>query len=108
MRPIGARRVTARLAGGSRSVPMPLHHRVCGAVAGLLAAASLGGCANQQIANHVIQYNAASAEVHNKAMLINVLRASQRRPLEFTSLQSITGTSASEAESEFDWPLIQN
>jgi hypothetical protein len=49
---------------------MPLHRPARGAIACLLAAAGLGGCANQQVANHVIQYNATSAEVHNKRPLL--------------------------------------
>jgi hypothetical protein len=87
---------------------MAFHRPVRGAAAAVLAAASLGGCASQHIAANVVAYNGASEQAHNKTMLLNVLRASQRRPLEFTALQNITGTSSAESKTELDVPIVQN
>ena len=82
-----------------------LASRLC---ASALAAASLSACLADKFASRAIDYNLAAEQVQNREMLLNVLRASQRRPLEFTALQTITGTGSIDAGAELDIPLRQN
>jgi hypothetical protein len=55
----------------------------------------LCGCAVvDQFAGRAVQYNLQAEEAQEQALLLNIVRASLRRPMQFTSLQSITGTAS--------------
>jgi hypothetical protein len=41
-----------------------------------------------------VQYNLEAEQSQDQTILLNVIRASKRRPLEFTSLQSVSGTAS--------------
>ncbi|MDP6706918.1 MAG: hypothetical protein QF893_11295 [Alphaproteobacteria bacterium] len=52
----------------------------------------LNACAFQeQISDHAVQYNKAVEEAHNAQMILNILRASDRRPMHFTAVTKVLG-----------------
>ena len=66
--------------------------RACIAIAiGLVLAA----CAVvDQYSGRAVVYNLQAEQAQEQALLLNVVRASLRRPMQFTGLQSITGTAS--------------
>src|SRR5271156_6418195 len=82
--------------------------RIAACLTAVAFAFGLGGCLSDQVADHAIEYNVASEQAHSRAMLLNILRASQRRPLEFTDVQSISATGSRESNTELDVPITQN
>lgn len=64
-----------------------------GAVSGL-ALLALAGCATQnKFADSVTEYNLQTEQAQDRALLLNVLRASKRRPLLFFDVSTVTGSS---------------
>jgi len=60
-----------------------------------LAALAVGGCAVvDQYSGRAIVYNLQAEQAQQQQLLLNVVRASQRRPMQFTGLQTITGTAS--------------
>jgi hypothetical protein len=56
---------------------------------------SLGACAIvDQYSGRAVVYNLQAEQAQEQALLLNVVRASLRRPMQFTGLQSITGTAS--------------
>src|SRR5580704_2005506 len=66
-----------------------------------LAAASvcvLAGCTVvDRFSGRAVEYNLQAEQAQEQALLLNIIRASMRRPMQFTSLQSITGTASASA-----------
>ena len=61
-----------------------------------VSAFTLTGCVTSAfIANQATQYNLALEKNSNEVILLNVIRASQRRPLYFTSLSKFSGAGGS-------------
>src|SRR5205085_1876749 len=61
----------------------------------LLAVAPLSGCAVvDQYSGRAVSFNLEAEQATQQAMLLNIVRASQRKPMQFTGLQSITGTAS--------------
>ena len=59
----------------------------------LLAAALLAGCSHAGSITHLsADYNAAMADVRNQQLLVNILRAAAREPLQFSSMGEVTAT----------------
>jgi hypothetical protein len=59
--------------------------------AAALLAAALSACGlADQFADHSLEYNAQAEIIKNQNVLVNVVRAAYRRPLQFTDLTSIT------------------
>lgn len=55
---------------------------------------ALAGCATQnRFADSVTQYNLQTEQAQNRALLLNVLRASRRRPLLFFDISAVNGSS---------------
>ena len=55
----------------------------------------LGGCTIvDQFSSRAVNYNLEAEQAQEQALLLNIVRASLRRPMQFTSLQSITGTAS--------------
>ena len=56
----------------------------------------LVGCSfpSDYFGNRAVEYNREAEDATLSAMLLNIVRASQRRPMQFTGLQSVTGTSS--------------
>jgi hypothetical protein len=56
---------------------------------------SLAACAVvDQYSGRAVVYNLQAEQAQEQALLLNVVRASLRRPMQFTGLQSITGTAS--------------
>jgi hypothetical protein len=71
-----------------------------GARAAVLAAAVLvlAGCTVvDRFSGRAVEYNLQAEQAQEQALLLNIVRASMRRPMQFTSLQSITGTASASA-----------
>jgi hypothetical protein len=68
--------------------------RVLAAV-GALTALSLAGCAIvDQYGGRAVEYNLQAEKAQQQNLLLNIIRASLRRPMQFTGLTSITGTAS--------------
>ncbi|MBV9240734.1 MAG: hypothetical protein JO314_01895 [Acidobacteria bacterium] len=58
----------------------------------------LGACAVvDQYSGRAVVYNLQAEQAQEQALLLNIVRASLRRPMQFTGLQSITGTASASA-----------
>src|SRR5262249_56471933 len=58
-------------------------------------ACSLSGCAIVgKYSDRAIEYNLQAEKTQQQNLLLNIVRASLRRPMQFTGLQSITGTAS--------------
>ncbi len=57
---------------------------------------SVAGCAfpSDYFGSRAIDYNREAEDATLSTMLLNIVRASQRRPMQFTGLQSVTGSSS--------------
>ncbi len=72
-----------------------------GGALAVVAAASvyaLAGCTVvDRFSGRAVEYNLQAEQAQEQALLLNIVRASMRRPMQFTSLQSITGTASASA-----------
>lgn len=60
----------------------------------LVLIGTVAGCAvlpKERIASNAIDYNLTVEKVHNQILLLNIIRASKRRPMYFTSFSAIRG-----------------
>jgi hypothetical protein len=72
-----------------------LLRRVIGIACGAMASLGLTACAIvDQYSARAIVYNLQAEQAQEQALLLNIVRASQRRPMQFTGLQTITGTAS--------------
>jgi hypothetical protein len=68
----------------------------------------LAGCASaQRFSANVTAYNIDAERAENQQILLNVVRASQRQPMEFTQLQSVSGVSSAGLTVNLTQPLKQ-
>ncbi len=66
---------------------------VFAAVAFALASLALAGCAIvDKYADRAVEYNLQAEKSQQQNLMLNIVRASLRRPMQFTTLSSITGT----------------
>ena len=64
-------------------------------VAALLAAPGLFGCAIvDNYSWRAVDYNKEAEQAQEEVLLLNIIRASLRRPMQFTALQSVTGSAS--------------
>src|SRR3979409_993526 len=64
-------------------------------VAALLVAPGLFGCAIvDNYSWRAVDYNKEAEQAQESVLLLNIVRASLRRPMQFTSLTSITGNAS--------------
>jgi len=88
--------------------------RGVGSTVGLLvAAAALVGCATtterlDHYADRMTTYNKEAELAQDRAILLNILRASKRRPLSFFELQSVSASGTPSGQVGFSIPLAQN
>jgi hypothetical protein len=62
---------------------------------GVAAFFVLANCATvDKFSSRAVEYNLQAEQAQQQALLLNIIRASLRRPMQFTSLQSITGTAS--------------
>jgi hypothetical protein len=67
--------------------------RIAGALFVLAAAVALVGCAVvDQYSGRAVAYNVEAENAQEQALLLNIVRAYLRRPMQFTTVSSITGT----------------
>jgi hypothetical protein len=67
---------------------------------------ALVGCAVvDDFSTRAVDYNLEAEQVQEQTMLLNVVRASLRRPMQFTSLQSITGTASVSGNGTLSFPF---
>jgi hypothetical protein len=71
-----------------------------------LSLSILGGCAVvDQYGSRTIEYNEQTAAARNALVLLNILRAAYREPLQFTELSTVTGTAAAQGALSADIPV---
>jgi hypothetical protein len=71
-----------------------------------LVAAALSACgAADQLSGHSVEYNEQAATVKNQTLLINILRAAYRQPLQFTDLSTISGQVSVSSTAAFSVPF---
>jgi hypothetical protein len=58
--------------------------------------------------HRAVQYNREAEQVQDQDLLLNIVRASKRRPLEFAGLQTVSGTGQSSGGASLSWPLRLN
>jgi hypothetical protein len=61
---------------------------------GIILSGSLAGCSvprNKDIAKNTTEFNLVAEEAGNEMLLLNIVRASKRRPMYFTSFGKLTG-----------------
>jgi hypothetical protein len=68
---------------------------------------ALTGCAIvDQYASRAVSYNFEAEQALDQGLLLNIVRASLRRPMQFTSVQSISGTASIGASAVFTVPFV--
>src|SRR5579871_731111 len=81
--------------------------RVCVAACFLvIAQTSLLGCAFvDQYSGRAVGYNVEAEQAQEQALLLNIIRASLRKPMQYTSVQTITGTATSSGTATLNFPV---
>jgi hypothetical protein len=70
-----------------------------------IIAATLLGCAIvDQYSGRAIVYNLEAEQAQDQALLLNIVRASLRRPMQFTTVSSITGVASAGASAQYTLP----
>ncbi len=65
----------------------------------------LAGCAVvDQYSDRAVVYNVQAEQAQNEALLLNIVRASMRRPMQFSTVSSITGTAVASAGAGYTLP----
>jgi hypothetical protein len=72
----------------------------------MVAAAVLSACGTaDQLAGHSLEYNSQAELIKNRTLLINIVRAAYRKPLQFTDLTTINGQLTFDASAVLSVPL---
>lgn len=72
-----------------------------------LIAVALTGCAIvDRYAGRAVSYNFEAEQALDQGLLLNIVRASLRRPMQFTSVQTISGTASIGATAAFTIPFV--
>jgi hypothetical protein len=58
--------------------------------------------------HRAVQYNREAEQIQDQDLLLNIVRASKRRPLEFSGLQTVSGTGQSSGGISMSWPIHLN
>jgi hypothetical protein len=71
----------------------------------VILAFALSACAVvDQYSGRAIVYNLQAEQAQNQAVLLNIVRASLRRPMQFTTVSTITGTATATANAQYVLP----
>jgi hypothetical protein len=71
-----------------------------------VGASVLAGCSIvDQYSGRATVYNLESEQTHDQGLLLNIVRASMRRPRQFTIVQKITGTATAEGSANLMFPF---
>jgi len=80
--------------------------RFVGEVLGLLATAGLMSCAVvDQYSGRAVVYNVEAEHAQEQALLLNIVRAYLRRPMQFTTVSSITGSATATGGVSYATPV---
>jgi hypothetical protein len=82
--------------------------RVVGALCALSVLISVGllsGCTIDTYAFRAIQYNFEAEETQNQVILLNIVRSSLHRPMEFTEITNIVGANSASGTTSFSFPV---
>lgn len=75
-------------------------------LAGGALALGLGGCTVvDEFSGRAVQYNLEAEQAQDQDLLLNIVRASERRPLEFTGVQSVSGTASASGSGTLTFPF---
>jgi hypothetical protein len=75
-------------------------------VSALIGAGLLSACAPIDVyAFRAIQYNFEAEETQNQVILLNILRSSLHRPMEFTEITNIVGANSATSNVSFGFPV---
>jgi hypothetical protein len=67
---------------------------------------SISGCSPLDVyAFRAVQYNFEAEETQNQVILLNILRSSLHRPMEFTEITSIVGGNSANGNASFNFPV---
>jgi len=78
---------------------------IAGCVIVISAAALLGCAVIDQYSGRAVSYNVEAEQAHDQALLLNIVRASQRRPRQFTIVQKITGQAQAQGTANVTVPM---
>jgi hypothetical protein len=71
-----------------------------------LSLSALEGCAVvDQYGSRAIEYNEQTTAAKNSIVLLNILRAAYREPLQFTDVTTVTGTASARGSLSADIPV---
>jgi hypothetical protein len=71
-----------------------------------IAQAGLLGCAIvDQYSGRAVGYNVEAEQAQEQALLLNIIRASLRKPMQYTSVQTITGSATSSGTATLNFPV---
>jgi hypothetical protein len=80
--------------------------RTCVRLAAPLLVSALVGCSVvDDFSGRAVDFNTQAEQVQEQTMLLNVVRASLRRPMQFTGLQSITGSASLSGNGSLSLPF---
>src|SRR6266568_9399632 len=72
----------------------------------LASLAGIGGCAVvDQYSGRAVVYNLEAEQAQEQALLLNVVRSSLRRPMQFTSVSNIVGSATATGNASLTVPL---
>jgi hypothetical protein len=71
----------------------------------LIAAALLGCSVVDRYSSRAIVYNLEAEKAQEQAMLLNIVRASLGRPMQFTTVSTITGTATATGSAQYTFPV---
>ena len=91
---------------------MSVSRRIFVSIVRIAVLATLSACATTERLDHyadrVTTYNKEAELAQDRAILLNVLRASKRRPLSFFELQTVSASGTPSGQVGFSIPLAQN
>src|SRR5580698_8592961 len=70
----------------------------------LICAALLGCAIVDQYSGRAIVYNLEAEQAQDQALLLNIVRAYLRRPMQFTTVSTITGVASASAGAQYSLP----
>src|SRR6185437_15058628 len=75
------------------------------AAVSFLVAALVGCSVVDDFSGRAVDFNLQAEQVQEQTMLLNIVRASLRRPMQFTGLQSITGSASISGNGSLSFPF---
>jgi len=80
--------------------------RTAGIVGSALAALALSSCSIvDDFSGRAVHFNVVAEQAQQQALLLNIVRASLNRPMQFTTLSSITGTASESGNGTLSLPF---